>query len=277
VSLLIGKQHLSGFDWRRETTYWFTAAMEVAWFTPWYLALIPATSRLPPGRTAVGLFLMMLIPAYGARALVRLRLRPGLHWAALVALLALTCLLAVRFLLYAGGPYGGLDWLDEALTDVLDIYQFIPDWFVILVSTLFLWWRGIGLAARRPSVQATLFDFYVGVISFVGFVLIVNIVTGEDPAPFIPVFFFFSLMALAATRMAEMRGRRGAVRSSFGLSWLFAIALAASFVLFFGILLAAAVGKYLLGPDCAGLARCGRLALGFLALLRRRGRRSSVG
>ncbi len=238
-------KHLASLNWRRETIYLLTAAMEVAWFAPWYLALIPATAQLPPGRTAVGLFLVMVVPAYGVRILARFHLRPRLHGAALTALLVLTCLLAARVFLYAGQGYEGFDWLGETLKDVLDVYEYIPDWFIIVLSTLFLWWRGIRLGQRRPSVQAVAFSFYVGIVSFIGFVLIVNLVTREDPSAFIPVFFFCSLMALAAARMDEMRGRRGAVRSTFGLSWLVSIALAALAV----VLLGAFLGALLTGRD----------------------------
>jgi hypothetical protein len=230
---------LTCLDWRRETVYLLTAAMEVAWFTPWYLALIPATARLSPERTAVGLFMIMVIPAYGARLLVRLRLKPRIQGAALVSLLVLTCLLAMHVFLYAGQGYEGFDWLGETLQDVLDVYQFIPDWLIIVLSTMFLWWRGIRLGQRRPSVRAVGFGFYIGIVSFVGFVLIVNLVTREDPSGFIPVFFFCSLMALAAARMDEMQGRRGAMRSSFGFHWLFSIALAALTVVLLGVLLGA--------------------------------------
>jgi hypothetical protein len=69
-------KHFTRLDWRRETIYLLAAAMEVACFTPWYLALIPATAQLPPGRTAVGLFVIMVIPTYGARLLGRLFLKP---------------------------------------------------------------------------------------------------------------------------------------------------------------------------------------------------------
>ena len=221
-------------DWRREVVYPLTAAMEVAWFAPWYLALIPETTRLPPGRTAMSLFFIMVIPAYAVRLLERLYLRPEVQRAVLAALLALTCLLSMRVFLYAGQDYGGFDWLSVAIQDSLNIYQFIPDWFVIVASTLFLWWRGISLAGRRPAVSAVIFSFYVGVVSFIGFVLMVSIVTEQDPSLFIPVFFFCSLVALASARMDEMRGLRGAMRSPFGFSWLFFIAVAALVVVFLG-------------------------------------------
>lgn len=232
-------KHLRSVDWRREALYPLTAAMEIAWFTPWYLSLIPATARLPALRTAIGLFVTLVIPVYGARLLGRLYLKPTVQRAALAALLLLNCLLALRVLLYAGQGYGGFDWLTETLNDVLDIYELIPDWLVIVLSTLFLWWRGISLGQRRPSVQAVALSFYVGIVSFIGFVLLVNLVTRQDPAPFIPIFFFCSLVALGATRMEEMRGLRGAIRSPFGLSWLFFIALAALVVVCLGALLGA--------------------------------------
>jgi hypothetical protein len=236
---------LARLDWRRETIYLLAAAMEVACFTPWYLALIPATAQLPPGRTAVGLFVIMVIPTYAARLLGRLSLKPRVHQLALGVLLVLTCLLALRVFLYAGQEYRGFDWLGETIRDVLDMYQVVPDWFIIVLSTLFLWWRGTSLAQRRPSVRSVAFGFYIGVVSFIGFVLLVNLVTREDPSFFIPVFFFYALMALAATRMDEMRGRRGAMRSPFGISWLLSIAGAVLVVVFLGILL----GALLTGND----------------------------
>jgi hypothetical protein len=232
-------------DWRRETIYLLTAAMEIAWFTPWYLALIPATAQLPPGRTAVGLFVIMVIPTYGIRLLGRLFLKPYIQRLALVMLLVLTCLLALRVFLYAGQEYKGFDWLGQTIKDMLDIYHAVPDWFIIVMSTLFLWWRGISLAQRRPSVRSVAFSFYLGIVSFIGFVLLVNLVTREDPSVFIPVFFFYALMALAATRMDEMRGRRGAMRSPFGVSWLLSIAGAVLIVVLLGTLL----GALLTGKD----------------------------
>jgi hypothetical protein len=258
---------LAAADWRRETLYPLTAAMEVAWFTPWYMALIPATGRLPASRTAIGLFLVMVLPVYGSRALARLNLKPWVAHLALALLLLVTCFLALRVFLYAGRPYDGFDWLSTAVKDVLNIYEILPDWLVILLSTLYLSWRGLRLAQRRPSVRSVTFGFYVGILSFILFVLLVSLVTREDPAFFIPAFFFFSLMALAATRMAQFRGLRGAIRSPFGFSWLSAIALAALAV----VLLAALLGALLTGGDMAALLRwltplllLGGLGLGLL-------------
>lgn len=242
---------LSLVDWRREVVYPLTAAMEIAWFTPWYMSLIPETARLPAGRTAIGLFLVMIIPAYTVRVLDRLYLKPEVQRAVLAALLALICLLSMRVFLYAGQEYSGFDWLAATIEDAINIYQFIPDWLVIVSSTLFLWWRGTSLAQRRPSVSAVMFGFYTGVVSFVGFVLIVNLVTEQDPSLFIPVFFFCALVALAAARMDEMRGLRGALRSPFGFSWLFFTALAALVVVFLGGLF----GALLTGGSLADVLR----------------------
>jgi hypothetical protein len=230
---------LSAIDWRRELVYPLTAAIEVAWFTPWYMSLIPETARLPAARAAAGLFVVMVIPALAARCLERLYLKPEAQRAVLLALLALTCVLSMRVLLHAGQGYSSFDWLRMTVNEAISINQLFPDWLVITSSTLFLWWRGISLAQRAPSVGAVMFSFYVGVVSFIGFVLIVSLVSEQDPSFFMPVFFFCSLMALAAARMEEMRGLRGAMRSPFGFSWLFFIALAALAVVFAGGLLGA--------------------------------------
>jgi hypothetical protein len=240
---------LRSVDWRREVVYPLTAAMEIAWFTPWYISLIPETAQLPAGRTALGLFLIMIIPAYVARGLDRLCLRPEVQRGVLAILLALVCLLSMRVLLYAGHGYSGFEWLKVTVKEAMDIYQFMPDWLVIVSSTLFLWWRGIGLAQRRPAVHSVMFGFYVGVVSFIGFVLMVSLVSEQDPALFMPVFFFCGLMALAAARMDEMRGLRGAMRSPFGFSWLSFIAVAAFVV----VLLGGAFGALLTGSDTRDL------------------------
>ncbi len=232
-------------DWRRETIYPLTAAMEVAWITPWYLALIPATSRLPPARTAIGLLTVMVIPVYAARATGRLYLKPHVQQAVLATLLVLTCVLSMRVILYSGQEYTGFSWLTVPLKDVLNVYQTIPDWFVIVLSTLFLWWRGISLGQRRPSVAAVNLGFYVGIVSFIGFVVTITVITDQDPSYFVPVFFFCSLMALAASRMEEMRGLRGALRSPFGFFWLTAIASSAFAVILLGTLF----GALLTGSD----------------------------
>jgi hypothetical protein len=231
-----GRDLLAGLDWRREILYPLTASMEVAWFTPWYMALIPATGRLPPARTAVGLFTIMAIPVYAGRVLGRLRLKLAIQRAVIAVLLLLTCVLALRVFLFAGQTYHGLAWLAESLSNVLNVYELIPDWLVIVLSTLYLWWRGISLGQRRLTVKGVLAGFYVGIASFVGFVLLVSLVTEQDPGFFVPVFFFCSLMALAATRMEQMRQWRGAIRSPFGLSWLLAITLAALVVVTLGTL-----------------------------------------
>jgi hypothetical protein len=151
----------------------------------------------------------------------------------------------LRLFLYAGQTYQGFDWFGETLVNALNVYQLMPDWLIVVLSTLFLWWRGLRLGQRLPSVQAVVFSFYVGVISFIGFVLIVHLVTFEDPSAFIPIFFFCSLVALAAARMHEMRWRRGAAHTSFSLLWLFAITLAAITVVLLGV----ALGALLAGRD----------------------------
>ncbi len=225
-------------DWPREARYPLTAAMEVAWFTPWYLALLPETARLSPVRSAVGLLVLVLIPLYLTRLMDYLRLRLRVQRAIMIVVLLLTALLAARLVLYAGQRYDSLSWLQESVTDSLDVYRLIPDWAVIFVATLFLWWRGISIGQRGPSVGVIRIGFFTGLILFILFVLAVTIVTGEEPAPFIPPFFFFSLMAMGASRAEQIHVSRGAMQADFGPVWMLYLTSASTSIVVLGAVVA---------------------------------------
>lgn len=225
-------------DWPRETRYSLTAAMEVAWFTPWYLALLPETARLPPLRSAMGLLVLTLVPLYLIRFMDYLRLRLRVQRIIMVGVLLLTVVLATRLILYAGQDYQATGWLQSSIEDSLDLYKLIPDWMVIFLATLFLWWRGISIGQREVSVRAVRVGFFLGLVFFVVFVLAVTIVTGEDPAPFVPAFFFCGLMAMGASRAEQIRSSRGAIQAEFGPVWMIYLTLASTAVVMLGALLA---------------------------------------
>ncbi len=219
---------------RHELLFILWALMEVSLIAPLVLALTPWSQLWSPSLFTLWLLLLILIP-FNLSRLASLVNVPGQKQQIIIAIgLVIAILLSWRMLLYSPRSPLDLRWLGEFFDHINEHGN--PFWsrdLAIFVTVTLMWWRGIALVGRRVDIGD------VGLRMRAGILLLLLLVAGiagsllEWPVtPFILLFFFASLAAVALTRVEQLElGRTG---QSFPLSfrWLLVVAGAAALLAF---------------------------------------------
>lgn len=205
-------------NWRRELLFVASAGMEAAWLTPFFLTFAPRAQRFPFLSTTLvlaGLIWLFLL-------LVRLadyyQWEPAQERLLMVLVLPLVILLAWRVYLYPGLDLRDLSWL-QAASQGLVTGSSEGHW-TVLVTVLFLWWRGLSLSRRAFTFEGVALGFRLGVLLLVVGTLLLSSLTGQQVLSFIFPFFFCSLLAVALARLEEVGQVKGAVGQLLNLYWL---------------------------------------------------------
>ena len=123
-----------------------------------------------------------------------LRLRSSVRQGVTLGLLAGKCLRGIKTLLYSHETILLEEMFTRPLRNMADVRILIPEEFVIMLTVLIGWWRGISLAQERIGPMVVREHFVVGIIMFVLFGFINTLVTGETPGYFIFSFLLFSIL-----------------------------------------------------------------------------------
>jgi hypothetical protein len=198
------------------------ALVELSWLVLWYRGLIPAAARLPLAQVFATLGGLLLLATSAGRFLPALRLRSGPQFVVVGALLGLSLLFGLRYLLPAGAPglpRAGPWW---------DLVEALPAEFIVTAVVLFAWWRGLRLARLWIGPAAVLRVFKWGAGLLLAHALLFTHQAGPEQAGWAyGLFTFAGLMALAASRVALLASLRGGRRSPFDRRWLGGLAGAA--------------------------------------------------
>jgi hypothetical protein len=91
--------------------------------------------------------------------------------------------------------------------------------FIIIVTVLIGFWRGITLAQEQVGPSTVVSHFWIGIILFISFTLLISIVTGEKAGDFFFLFLFCALVGVSAARMTILGKVRGGTDNQFSASW----------------------------------------------------------
>ncbi len=238
--------HLSG---RQELLRLAYAGMEISWFTQFFLVFVPAARLLPPYGTACAFGLMMLgVYAWSALAEAR-RWSAGLERLVLLLALPILILLAWRVYLHPDLPLADLSWINAAGAGLLAAGS--DGHWAVMAAVLFVWWRGLALGRRTYTFETVALAFRSGLLLLVTGALLLSLVTRQQAMAFILPFFFFSLLAVALSRLEDVGRIKGEVGRIFDLSWLGILVVIAALT----VGLAGALLTWLARPDGLELMR----------------------
>jgi len=223
---------------RREALYVALAAAEVCWVTPLFLALIRFSDPHPPLLAWLGILVLMLGFFYLYRALDQANLSLRLQQGLLLAALLLSLGLFLRLHVYAGADLPGLQWLLEPFRRFADLSNLLSAELVLFFILIYLWARGIHLARRSITVVSVGFSFRVGVLIWMWLGPAVAFLGKQDVSAFVVAYFFFSLMAVALSRVEEISQMPGSGRIAFSGFWLGSTVGAVTFLVILGSLVA---------------------------------------
>jgi hypothetical protein len=209
---------LAGLNWIAAVLFPVAALlMEVLWLYPWliWLGKWQALVWQRPPLSLVSLILLLGISFYITRFLT------GRQWSLpLIQLSIVLCGLAVIFIVvrieYTAG-YGLLagQWFTHTGQIILNGFRQPHPLLIALPVGAYLWWRGISLG-RSPLSSASIYrSFLVGIGALVVLIIVWRVSLGigsfeslaSTVAPYVAVFFFFSLAGLALANLLAIQHR----------------------------------------------------------------------
>lgn len=238
MSQLTGERRdlaLTSGAWRHELLVLSYAGMEISWVTPIFLILIPQARSKPPYLTATLLGGLLLAYYAWTRVAEHYQLDVAQERLAMLLSLPVAILLGWRIFLHPDVALLDLAWIPEAGTDLL-VGGSGGHW-ITTITVLFLWWRGVALSRRSFQFESVSLGFRAGLLLLVFGTLLLSYMVGFQVNAFIFPFFFFSLMAVALTRLEEVGQVKGDVGRLFDLYWLTVLTAAILLILLAGALL----------------------------------------
>lgn len=243
----------SGQRWWLHGVALLIIGMELCWIVPWFRLVIQINNVASPLVTAVVLGGVMLLAYLSAYILDAVRLVPSLRVAFLGGLFAICLVVSARSLLDA-----------PAIQVVNRLVNLDPGAVLVVMASVWVWWRGVGLA--RESVRPVYIwrRFLLGVILFLVYSYITTRLV-EAPTFTLPasaqtlwlftLFLLLSLVAMVLARVAFVSLAYGARKNPFDRRWFatttLAISLAVGLAVVSGSLLS---GQYSILLDWSGQA-----------------------
>jgi hypothetical protein len=188
-------------------------AVELCWVVPWFRTVIQITYVASPLRATLVLGTIMLSSFLLSQLLDELRLRKGLMIAALVVLLVLSLIFGSRILLNA-----------PAFRVVSGIARLDPGAVLVLLTAVWLWWRGITLAREiiRPGMAFRHFE--LGLLMLLAQVLIVSLLPANSTARPVGVglfvfYLFIGLLAVVFARVSYVGMSQKLMENPFDRHW----------------------------------------------------------
>jgi hypothetical protein len=129
----------------------------------------------------------------------------GLHPFAVLGVLTVTSLLAVRFLLYPTLPPGDFRWLRETLLSVVNLVAGVRGELLLIVVNYFLWLRVARYTDRSLSFFAVGVSFRLGMLLVIVGSAMLSYRSGEYNSAliYLILFFAFGLCAVALARIDQ--------------------------------------------------------------------------
>lgn len=212
----------------------FVSLMELSWFCPWLVFLSRAlTGRDRVLMPALVFFLYFFVQGVGG-LLDRWRIADRYQRIVVGALVLLTALLTIRLQVYAGQPFWSLRWLGSSLSNLVRLDPAMSRELFLVLATLAIWWRGLGMSRGALYAEDVGFQFRLGVILLVVLIVLQSILHRPAAIGWVLSLFLCGLVAMALTRIRDgTPTRRDAAR--FSLRWLFLLLLSAGGTLLLGL------------------------------------------
>jgi hypothetical protein len=231
-----GVVRFSAGQLRRSLLHVAIAGMEISWFTSFFLLLLKPARIYPPYLTAA--LLGGLLLAFDGWSALADRRQLDLVRERLVLLLALPLIILAgwRFFLHPDAAFLDLSWIQRAGHNM--VIAGSRDYWVIVATVLFLWWRGLALSRREFTFESVAFGFRFGLLPMLVFgTLLLSYIVNTQVLAFIFPFFFFSLVAISLSRLEEVGQVKGDVGKLFDIYWVIVLTGAILLILAAGALL----------------------------------------
>lgn len=203
--------------WRLEVLYLAAASIDLLWWLPWLLVILPGADQVPGARivlwAAANLFAALLLTRLLNQRAVEDTIQRGVFIIGVGLALWLTFGLVLPLATISSQPpplAGGK--------------LFFPAPILTGLLLLGFWYRGQQIGGGVITPARAGFSFRVGIVALIGAALVSNDRVQHTLITLLPLFFFAGLSTNSLARAASLRVSRDMQRSAFGLGWLVFIA-----------------------------------------------------
>jgi hypothetical protein len=215
-------------DWRQEYLHLAVISMTICWLAPWVALTLGRFIDLSLS-SALGLTAAHLLGCWLlVRQMIRRRANSMLILAAVIFCMGIAAGGSVLVLPSIARVYGGGERLTLADLFSIDEHSRVPAGSLVILWTLFLWWRAYQMSAIYATLVRASFGMRLGILSYLWVCVFADSPLRKDILALIPAFFFFGLLASSLARADSLNLDRAGRHSPFGRGWtaaLFGIAL----------------------------------------------------
>jgi hypothetical protein len=195
--------------------------MEVALITPFGLSLMAWARTWPSPQVALWLLLLMLVPFNLVRLMGLLQIPKERQQTIMAVGLLMMVLIALRTLLYDPQSLFDFRWLAAIYNHIAETdNQLWGRDLTIFFLTVFMWWRGIRLALRRPDINQVGLRLRAGSLLLALLIGWVGGTSTRNVVPFVLLFFMAALTAVSLVRVEQLERDQSGASAPLNLRWL---------------------------------------------------------
>jgi hypothetical protein len=189
---------------RRALITFSTAAMQLAWFAPFVLLVLPAAATLPVLASYAALLAVVVLWLLLLDALNRLHVPSPRYELAVLGLVLLSTLFFLRLFLYSDGRAAtDLSWLGNLLRTLFDFRPGAFQVLAVIVVNIVLWQRATSATGREITFFTAGFSFRSGMLLLIVGSMLLEVLGRADPRPLLWCYFGFGLLAVALARIED--------------------------------------------------------------------------
>jgi hypothetical protein len=159
-----------------------------------------------------------------------LHLKKTIRQVLMITFLVIGSYFGIKTLLYTHESISLAEFISRPIRSFADLKLLIPVEFIVILTILISFWRGVTLAQEHIGPSSVMSHFWFGIVMFVVFVFLITLATGENAGEFFYLFLFSSLVGVSIARMTVVGMVRGGMENRFNRSWFLGILLASLIV-----------------------------------------------
>jgi hypothetical protein len=210
--------------------------MELTWILPWFRSITPNIQAKTGTASFFVLLVFFLVISYTNRILRIFKLRPWYHRLVMIAILLIGIFSISNILVYPGLSLGFGEILYQIYISVQNSLNIIPEGFIVILMTLFIWWRGIVVSIGTLEIRTTERKFRLGILSLGVFAIIFR---GEQIIYLLhvlPIYFAAGLLAVTFSRTRSLGRGITAYRLPYTGSWFMGMFLLTGLTIWVGLI-----------------------------------------
>jgi hypothetical protein len=210
--------------------------MELMWLLPWFRSITPMIQRQRAYSSLIALLIFFLVVTFSNRILRMLALNTLPHRIIMIAILLIGMYLLTTTLVYPGMGMSLGEIANRTLISIQNILESIPEGFIVILMSIYLWWRGLIISAMGTlEFRTTERKFRLGILALAAFGIVFRGHQIDYLISALPIYFASGLLAVTISRTSSLGRGITAYRLPFTGRWFLGMAFLTSFTITVGI------------------------------------------